>query len=261
MNQPFHLQVVNDDDPTQHAVLTDNPAQQIVEFDGFYMPDSTLLSVNAYNYDGAIYQDSILNPRGMTLTIYFTSKSFFDSVKHAYQLLFASGTTVRIGYGTNNNTYFRWINAVVESVSLPRFNQPRKAYLAMQINLVAFNPLWVSGSKVIQQAFTNTFTINYDGSYPAPFAVTISNGATITDPVIHCNGETLSLNLSTTQKIMVDTGNKKIEVGNANYITAWVHGSKWLKLKHGTNTITFSATVSATRATKITYEECYLGAI
>lgn len=256
--QPYYLLVTNGHQPLPF-LLTGSKEEMICEYTGFDNPPIEDLTTDAYNLDGAIYQGFKVPPRAITLTLYFLNKRFFATNKDILLGTFGSGETVTLSYGSST-TAEKTIDAVVQTVNFPRFESPRKAHVVMQINLTAYDPYWqnVTGTSATK-AFNQTFSFGLTpGTYPTPFTVTIATGTAIVNPTIHLGNDYLKLTGSFTERLVIDTAKKTITANNQNIISAWTHGSKWLKLKpSATNNITLTADNSSTRATKVAFKERY----
>lgn len=259
--QPFSLAVVVG---SATKILTQNTSQMVVEFDGFESVPASSLTLDSYNIPGAVYQGSKYQPRPMTLTIYFTSKSYYSSNIDSLIQFFKTGQEAFLIYGDQINNLKYAITAVIESLTLPRFNSPSKGWLAMQIGLVAYNPFWRAAglASTVTHAFNTSFSINNTGNVEMPVSISIASGTAISNPVITLNStDTLSLTGSFSAEIEINTEDRTIIYNNANGIQYWTHGSKWLKLPPGTNTITFSADATSTRSTTITYRPMFTGVV
>ena len=239
--------------------LTNQMPYFLTEYEGLDAPNAEILSSQMYNMAGAAYNGSHTAMRNIVLNFYMFQE--VPRYRNTLYLYFQVGRQVNLEYQqavTGFGTLTRTIETIVESINFSQFNAPERAKQVIQISLICPDP-YLKGAQQTGST-SGAGSVVYSGEAPCGIQFTTSQRNNFSVSVTHSGvTETLTLKNSTYTSLAVDTQKHTIiKNGSTNAINLWEHGSVWLTLKPGSNTVVAKSGTSSVTLS-YTYTPLYQG--
>lgn len=207
--------------------------------------------------DGGVFNSATVGKRNIVIDVAINNP--LDTNRIALYNFFQpkKEITLRISNDTRNVS----IDGYVESVECGIFSQLQTA----QISVLCPNP-YFKGTTITKNIVDGE-TINYDGDEDCGMVFAINFAGATENLYIELDDEITtydfgveySFNSGGTLRISTIDGNKYVDYYSTSILGALSANSKWLKLKHGSNTLTFGSDSGSISNISITYTPLYGG--